>query len=727
MARPRKWDTDAERRTAQDDRRKAERQRHDVHFIGIDGEGTGRWRDHKYVLLGVGNEQVAEPTGLGFTQIMSFLYSQYTENPTSAFVGFFLGYDFTQWFRSLPEQRARMLLTDQGKARRARKIAPQLGPFPVEYEGWEFDILGMKRFKLRETGKTGWMYINDAGPFFQASLMSVIDPKKWDEPIVTEDEYAILEEGKRRRDTANLDTGMRRYNALENTVLARLMGRLNLGLVEAGIRLRKNQWFGPGQAAQAWLGQIGAPTGEVVRAAFAADGTVRVLPGRRERLSLVSGGKPSSQAKNRTNDRTSGEDELLDAIRGSYYGGWFELFAHGLIPGITWEYDINSAYPHIISRLPCVLHGTWERRGPALHDSDLHGTGSGHTLDLFHARVRGTDRRIGTMLHRRPDHAILRPWQTAGWYWGTELAAAFRAGIIDDANIDQSWHYTGCDCRPPMRGIAGLYEQRRRAGKNTSAGKAYKLVYNSVYGKFAQSTGEPKFGNGLYASLITSGCRTMILDAIATHPKGTHGVVMVATDGVYFTSPHPHLEVGPELGSWEQATHSNLTLFKPGVYWDDATRERIAAGHDPAFKARGISARAFAASLSDIDSHFAGWPDRFPEERDPDGPRAGWYPKITFQSGFSMITCQQALQRGKWFLAGAVSDQKLTQDADPITKRHSGYYEDGIYWSRPYPDGGPEIESTPYDRRFGQPDPDEYGINDDGSVKDQWAKLILAK
>ena len=62
----------------------------------------------------------------------------------------------------------------------------------------------------------------------------------------------------------------------------------------------------------------------------------------------------------------------------------------------------------------------------------------------------------------------------------------------------------------------------------------------------------------------------------------------------------------------------------------------------------------------------------------------------------------------------------LVQDADPVEKRHSGYYQDDVYWSRPYKDGGPEFESTPYSENFGSPDPEEYGITDDGTVKDSW-------
>jgi hypothetical protein len=694
MGRPRKWESDAQRRTEQSARRRGERRAHDLEFIGVDGEGVGRWRDHKYVMLGCGSDQITESGGLTFSTVLEFLYSQYLTRPSAVFAGFFMGYDFTQWFKTLPRERAWMLLTPKGRARRARRTHQHLGPFPVRYDGWEFDILGMKRFKFRPEGvKGGWMYINDAGPFFQASLMSVIDPRKWDEPIVTEAEYAVLEEGKRNRDTAVLDAGMQAYNALENAVLSRLLSRVNTGLVAAGIRLKKNQWFGPGQAAQAWLNGIKAPTGDVVRETLTGHGAVRDVPGK--------------------------VTPLLDAARSSYYGGWFEIFAHGHIPGDTWEYDINSAYPAIISALPCLLHGVWRHTA-----GNRQGSPGNGVVVLSHARVRGNNRRIGAMLHRHEDHSILRPHETAGWYWQHELDAAVRCGLIDTLVCDEQWAYTGCDCPAPMRGIRGLYDERLRVGKNSPHGKGLKLVYNSVYGKFAQSVGDPKYGNALYASLVTAGCRTMILDAIATHPRGTDSVCMVATDGVYFTSPHPVLPISSRIGDWSESIHQNLTLFKPGVYWDDNTRERIADGRDPAFKARGISAKAFAPMLEDVDRHFDQWPDDFPRERDPHGPREEWYPKVTFQSGFSMVTCQQALQRGKWDTAGFVSDVELTQDADPITKRHSGYYEDGVYWSRPFANGGPRIESYPYDRRFGQPDPEEYGITDDGTVKDQWARMF---
>lgn len=679
MGRPRKYDDKAEGYAAQNARRKRERLSVRRHFIGVDGEGIGR-DPHRYVLLGVGDSQVSDENGLEFETIMEFLWERYLQNRDAVFAGFFLGYDFTQWFRSLPENRARMLLTSEGIAKRARREHNELGPFPVEYQGWQFDILGNKRFKLRrgDSGDHGWMYVNDAGPFFQTSLLAAIDPDKWSEPIVSADEYAAVEAGKGKRDSAALDSDMRRYNALENDILGRLLSRLETGLRSADVKLNRTQWFGPGQAAQKWMGNVKVPTGAQV---------AEVTP-----------------------------DWALKAAGGTYFGGWFEIFAHGHV-GDAWEYDINSAYPHIASRLPCLIHGKWREMASRTAPID-----DPNKLQLVNAHVKGRGQYIGAMLHRLPDGNIIRPQETGGWYWADELHAAINAGLVDDISVRRRIYYQPCDCPPPMRGLAELYKKRLEVGKDTPEGKALKLVYNSVYGKLAQTIGNPKYGNKIYASLITSGCRTMILDAIATHSGGENDVVMVATDGIYFRREHPGLIVGDALGQWSRARKKNLTLFKPGVYWDDSTREAIAAGEKASFKARGVNAAEFGKSLEAIDATFAEWPNLSSyglEVRDA-------FPAVTFQSSFGMVTALQALRRNSWDTAGLVYSPTATQDSDPAVKRRGIHYDPGTGLWRSLPHlRGPMIESKPYD---GHPDdwvdPEMFGITPDGNVWDTWTAML---
>ena len=94
-------------------------------FIGVDGEGIGDGSAHKYVLLGVGSNQIEDRNGLGLEDIFSFLWRQYLSNPDSVFAGFYLGYDFDQWFKMLPRERAWRLLTNKGSATRQEKCIPK--------------------------------------------------------------------------------------------------------------------------------------------------------------------------------------------------------------------------------------------------------------------------------------------------------------------------------------------------------------------------------------------------------------------------------------------------------------------------------------------------------------------------------------------------------------------------------------------------------------------------
>lgn len=637
-------------------------------FIGVDGEGVTREDGtHDYVLLSVGNESLYNPDGsrLTWREIFPFLYEQFLENPDAAFVGYFLGYDFTQWFRGLTENRARALLSKDGIAKRRRKNSggnPM--PFPVhvgEYE-WEIDCLGLKRFMLRpglgfppgggvkNTNK--WMVICDVGSFFQQSFLKTI--KEWaGSGAVSAEEYEIIKEGKERRSDAVFDKAMIKYNILENDILGRIMPYLNDGFKGVGIKLDRRRWFGPGQAAQEWLSLIGAPTAELVQ---------EVVP-----------------------------QEARDAARKTYYGGWFEIFRHGPIPGTSFEYDINSAYPYIISRLPCLVHGRWTSDVlDTQHELTPCPTGS---LRIVHGLATGSDKYVGTLPHRTDVGGVMRPSKTSGYYWQHEVEAAISAGLIDSFMVDEWYQYDPCGCAKPFAAIADLYQERIKVGKNTPHGKAYKLIYNSAYGKMAQSIGSPKFANPIYASLITAGCRTMILEAIATHPNGTKDLLMVATDGVYFKTPHTGLTIsGSELGAWDQSTKENMTLFMPGLYWDDESRNRVRNGEDAKLKSRGVPARDLSDRILEIDQMFA------------ETLIGDEWPSLTIPINFYMVSPGQALSRNKWDTCGDVSNDTTKKlSSDPKSKRTvmtTDPEDKRILMTLPYPQGY-DLESTPYDKAFG--------------------------
>lgn len=681
-------------------------------FVAIDGEGvtdpdTG---EHRYVLLGVGDEQIDNPAGLEWREIFDFMYSRFA--PRTAFVGFYLGYDFTQWLKTWPEGRARQLLTAEGREARRSKSPALRGKFlPVDLDEWQFDVLGSKRLSFRRkpcdcpTVKCGhdkgpWMYVCDAGGFFQTSFLNTINPANWQHPIVSDQEFEIISRGKLLRSSATLDTDMRRYNVLENRVMERVMHDLNDGLRKLDVALTPSQWYGPGQAAQVWM-RGRAPSRKEVQDAI--------------------------------------PEWFIDAARASYFGGWFELMAHGHVPGVSYESDINNAYPHIIANLPCLLHGTYSR-GSGSVDNPPAGA-----VVLVRALVWGrspySDQRngvgVGAMLHRDRQGRISRPIVTSGWYWQHELDAARRANTVRHVDAYEYVMYEPCPCLPPLRQVRHLYQMRLDVGKKSTLGKAAKLTNNSIYGKTAQSVGMPQYANPVYASLITAGCRTMILDAIATHPEGKNGVLMVATDAVFFRTPHPALTYGTGLGEWEAKERFNLTLFKPGVYWDDEARAKLADGGHPNFKARGINARDFAGTIAEVDEQFARWGGNPPPVYDVGFNPAelhamglpAW-PRVTFRTSFAMVTCLQALIRNDWSLAGTLAadgdgvGKVLVQNANPWDKRASVWYDAAanLYRSEPHTAGGnakwrnagnmslwgqfeDDFSSVPYEKRFGMEDP----------------------
>ena len=704
---------DKESRYATNQRRYRQK---DFEFIAVDGEGAGFGKEHRYVLLGVGDRYYENVEGISWQEAFRFMYDEFLRNPRAAYVGFFLGYDFTQMLKSLPEERARTLLTDRGiNARKRTKSGGNHKPFPVRHNGWEFDLLPGRRLQLRPQScecfqesirrcdhkQSEWMYICDSGSFWQCSLLQAIDPRNWRTPVVSQREYDLVVSGKANR-SMDIDTYLRtredviRYNQLENEILVRIMCRLREGFLDIGVNLRKDQWFGPGQAAAAYFKKEKIP--------------------RREQLEEIV---PA---------------EYWECARKSYFGGWFEIFSHGIVPGSSHEYDINSAYPYIIASLPCLLHGRYSSGSKRPPDNGP------NAYTLVYARVRGNDAYIGTLLNRDKDGRIRRPHVTEGWYWLHEIQAAERARLIATVDYREWQSYQPCDCPPPVRGFRDLYTHRLQVGKDTVLGKSAKLVYNSGYGKFAQSLGQAPYGNWVYASLITAGCRVMILDAMASHPSGTKSVLMVATDGVFFDSVHPGLPISKKLGEWDYAKRENLTLFKPGVYWDDKARMAIAEGNAVGFKARGINARDFAKRLGDIDLLFLRGIDFPPEFRvklyeteEFTAYAEKEWPWITFPVAFSLTSVKTALMRGDWSQAGETQvNLMVVQDSDPSDKREGVYYDGSSnrLRTRPVDIASAGICSVPYEKGYGTDDPfsqesrEAFGIGWDGTISDAVREYI---
>ena len=168
-----------------------------------------------------------------------------------------------------------------------------------------------------------------------------------------------------------------------------------------------------------------------------------------------------------------------------------------------------------------------------------------------------------------------------------------------------------------------------------------------------------------------------------------------------------------------------MCQFKPGVYWDDSARRAIANGDSPHFKARGINARDFGRQLATAD-------DQFREMR----PGKHWtkWPEVRFPISFALTTCSQALDRNAWETAGFVSEGEARQSANPTIKRTGVYWDNDVWRTEPWTPSLTintdndkwvsywEVESKPYEKRFGMDDPfsweskEALGVTPDGNV-----------
>jgi hypothetical protein len=466
------------------------------------------------------------------------------------------------------------------------------------------DRLGQKC----QQDQTPYMHICDIFDYFQTSFQSVIAKESWEDgPIATGEEYGIIEVGKDHRsgkvwkvsgiewfDKLGDADKQRTYNKLECELLSRVMWRLNSeGIFGAlGVKLGASRWFGPGQATQAWMALHNVP-----------------------RRVHIEGCPPDcSLEKHRHLDSSIPPDKHYEplvppdfrvASRMSYFGGWFEILVHGIIHGVSTDYDLNNAYTDSIRKLPCLQCATISYVGqPLRHDKKIrmpvpkapepieydtleditplkpntthHFTGhwipagdeeisvpalTPGQLCLVYADVEGSDPFMGPMQHRESSVDMLRPLATRGWLWQHEIDASREAGLVD---AEQVYGYFLLNPGPPCDHmswadeLAELYDRRLKVGKYTARGRAYKVVCHSAYGKFCETIGEtPMYTNFVYGSLITSSIRTRILDAIASHPNKSEAVSMVATDGIVFMKPHPGIEneIKRYLAEWN-AAHS---------------------------------------------------------------------------------------------------------------------------------------------------------------------------
>jgi hypothetical protein len=601
-------------------------------FMAIDGEGGGTDAlDRQNYLLMVaagvaGEEHVLHRDGKPLTirDCLEFLLSLPRE---PILVGYGFGYDITQILRAIKESTLRQILNPrQGKN---GPCYTYWGDYAIAYQQGQYlrvariDRSNGKPIIIKGSCRT----IYETLGFFQCAFIKTI--RDWN--IGSDDERAVIAENKMlRNEFSKLTAEIIEYCKLECRHLAMLMMEFREVCKAAGIEPR--QWSGAGWLAAALLDKHGVPKRPL---------TVKETDALAEK-------KPSKNQKPLKPRRPERVREFEVAANHAYYGGRFEVSRIGSIAGPVYEYDLRSAYPAAMPRLPCPLHTRWEHRP---HATSL-PRGELYLAKVSFSHADG----LWCGLPFRQQGGLFWPLQGTGWYWSPEIEAAGHYLHADIVPHDLWIARCECDCRT-FDWVTALYEERRRIGSKTR-GYPLKLGLNSLYGKTAQRSGRGPYHDAVSAGLITAITRARLIEAIAQDPGA---VVMLATDAVFSVRPLT-LDIGEGLGQWEEKVWTDLFIAKPGVYWSLSDLKK-------SVKSRGAPRSVIGEAAPRFHALFDEWfgvmrrPGAMKllltERKIPSVPV-----KVRIFNG-----CRLALSRGKPWLAGKWEDVSRRESFEWRTKR----------------------------------------------------------
>lgn len=525
-----------------------------MRYIGIDGEGVGR-AEHRYVLLAASTETgsktwAAENTdGLTTVECLNLILSLPQHN--AKIFAFSFNYDLTMMLHDLDNRSLYHLFRPE---LRARQVDGFKGPIPIEWEGYSLNLQGSK-FTVAKRGRR--VVIWDIWKFYQSKFVNALVGWKVGSAAM----HARMSEMKDARSTFDRmwredPTRIREYCLEECRAMAELAHKLID--THRSLDLKLTSYYGAGSSGSALLNAMAI----------------------REKLRPVP-------------------DAMHDAVARAFFGGRFENSVIGLVNKPVYNYDISSAYPYQLTRLPCLVHGMWEH---SIRRAALETARNGLVRYSYRGRIHGS---WAPLPFRMQCGSICYP-STGGGGWVYLNEYLWAEADYPEIVFNEAWIYhSDCDCKP-FEQIPKYYLDRCRLGKEVM-GLVLKLGMNSCYGKIAQSVGNPIFANWIWAGLITSGCRAQLLELM--NLAGRENTLMVATDGLFSTvrviPPTPQdtgtMTSGKPLGGWEEKLiKKGLFIARPGIYFPlNPTADEIKE-----VRARGIGKSVVLESWKSIVDAF---------------------------------------------------------------------------------------------------------------------------
>jgi hypothetical protein len=241
------------------------------------------------------------------------------------------------------------------------------------------------------------------------------------------------------------------------------------------------------------------------------------------------------------------------AAYSAYYGGRFEVFRRGFFEN-AYHYDINSAYPYALSRLPDLSKGVW--------NSVDGNTAHAGTIGFYKIETSiPPDTQIGPFMFRFGQKVFSPTGKYLTWVTSSELETVSREWY----RILEGYEWRG-NSKPSELGRLMDRLFLIRTQKEEPKRSVYRILINSIYGKTAQIT--PKVGrlfSPVVAAYTTGTCRAMVYQAMNQKPNA---IVACATDAVFSLEPLD-LPIGKALGEWTFTPAKSLIFFMNGLYFED--------------------------------------------------------------------------------------------------------------------------------------------------------------
>ena len=222
--------------------------------------------------------------------------------------------------------------------------------------------------------------------------------------------------------------------------------------------------------------------------------------------------------------------EVSEMASNAYFGGRFEILRRGFI-GTAYLYDINSAYPFAISKIPNLLNGRWFK-SKKIDDKSL--------LGFFKVKVDVPHDKFVPPFPFRANNMVCFP---SGKFVTFCTLEELRA--VEDSScytiLDSVQYYTKKPYYPYKQFIENLYNKRLELKQDKNPLQLpIKIILNSIYGK----TGEVVRGrignlfNPVIFSFITGHSRAKLYRFVQENNLESD-VVAFATDSICTTKKIP--------------------------------------------------------------------------------------------------------------------------------------------------------------------------------------------